>query len=313
MDGFEQTWLYYTSYAGFWRLSAPDLDAFRAQANFNLMELLKHPAAACFLLPAEGFVSPLLAIFAVALGFGVLRGVWLRGRSHGCSVLHLSAAAFVPIVLVWNFTLMDRFWLPFLPLLLAGASFELRNLAAAIRKTADGPRDQRVAAAAMGALAVGLLAYAGYRYAWEVRADRRAALTERSLLLADKRQAYSWLAEHAGAKPAISYEDALAYLYSGVQGLRPLQPSPQSFYEQSQEIFDRDLAKLGDAARTLDASFWIVSADDYGLASQMRELRDATRAELADEPVVFESADGLVRIHQLSFNSQARMRNHLPQ
>ncbi len=299
-NGFEQTWLYYTSYAGFWRFSAPDFDAVWAQLNFNLVELLKHPAVACFLLPVQGFVSPLAQVVSISLSAAVLHGVWARAQGRGWSVWHLSALAFIPIVLLWNFTLMDRFWLPFAPLLLAGASFELRSLAAALRTTMRSGLDQRIAGALLASLIAGLLLYGGLRYAWQARRESAARLEARLEAGDAKHEAYRWLASHADGRPVIVYEDAHAYLHSGVQGMRPLQVSPQSFYQQSREVFERDAARLGDAAAALGASFWVVAPDDYALESQMDELREATRLLLADEPVVFASGDGSVRIHELA-------------
>lgn len=64
--GFRQTWLYYTSYAGFWRLSVPDLDALLAPLQANLVHLFSTPAALCLGPPPPGSLVGILLFIAVS-------------------------------------------------------------------------------------------------------------------------------------------------------------------------------------------------------------------------------------------------------
>ena len=59
----------------------------------------------------------------------------------------------------------------------------------------------------------------------------------------------------------------------------------------------RDIARLGDTAAALHARYWVVSDDDFELDYAGPQLETATAELLQTWPVVFESADGAVRIH----------------
>ncbi|MEZ5364474.1 MAG: hypothetical protein R2748_19615 [Bryobacterales bacterium] len=99
-----------------------------AQVKSALTETLKHPSIAVFNLPAIGFTSMPMALVSIAISVGVVNGIVGRARRHGLHPIHVAALFYPPILLLWNFLLMERFWLPFLPLFLTGASFELQRM-----------------------------------------------------------------------------------------------------------------------------------------------------------------------------------------
>ena len=59
----------------------------------------------------------------------------------------------------------------------------------------------------------------------------------------------------------------------------------------------RDIARIGDTAAALNARYWIVSDDDFELDYAGPQLKTATAELLRNWPVVFESANGTVRVH----------------
>jgi hypothetical protein len=301
VSGFEQTWLYYTNYIAFWKLSTPSLDVLWAQVQFNGLELLKFPAVDAFLYNAEGMSSMYMQTTAVAISAAIIHGVVLRAKEHGYSSIHWMAVCYVPFILVWNFTLMSRFWLAFMPLFLVGAAVELRRLGSGIRKifVESAQSDQRIAAGFFAFALSALVLNGAWRYAVAVPRGFRSIAAHREKALAAKRQAYDWLAASSDTGPVISYEDGLLYLYTGTQGMRPFVASTEAFFRQDEDAMKRDIARLGDTATYLNAKYWIVSEDDFELDYAGPQLEAATAALLQTSPVVFESDGGTVQIHAI--------------
>lgn len=302
LNGFEQNWLYYTNYLEFWKLSVPSIEVLSAQVQFMLLELLKFPAVATLHFNAEGLASIVMQTTAIAISAGVIHGIVLRAKQRGMSAAHWMAVCYIPLILLWNYALMSRFWLAFIPLLLAGASHELGRLAGAIRKIfrESKQKDQRIAAALMGAALAGLVLNGTYRFAVSLPTAIRSLAENREKALVAKQEAYAWLANEAqSGATVVSYEDALAYLYSGSQGMRPFAASTAPFFLQDEDEMERDIARLGDTAKQLGARYWLVSDDDFELDYAKPQLIAATEDLLQGAPVVFESSKGTVRVYEL--------------
>ncbi len=306
-SGLDQTLLFYTSYLGFWRLSVPDWPTFSAMFSRNLVELLKTPAVECFFLPAGGFASPLLQISAVALSFGIVSGVVGRARRRGWHPVHFVLVFYSGVVLLWNYTLMDRFMLLFLPLFAAGVWHEARRIAArAVQLFREAaPWGERAAAALLVCLLAGLTAQAAWRAGWTIPQAYASALEKRQALNAEKRRAYAWIEQHAAPSDRfIADEDASLYLHTGRQGLRPMAFSTAAFYRQDQRLLDQDLARMSDTARGLRARYWLVASDDYHLESAEEWIR--ARTEQLLEPLVpaYSGPDGEIKIYDISSLSE---------
>ena len=300
--GFAQNLTYYTDYVGHWRESVPSLDILTAQVSFALTELLKHPAVAVFQIPATGFVSFPVAVLAIALTVGIVAGIVARAKKNGLHVIHWAALLYMPIVLLWNYLLMGRFWLPFLVLLFSGATHELIRIAGMTRENwKKSPAADRVVIAPFAAAILALVAFAGHRALLRSPAGLAAAEQTRVDLLDSKREAFRWLAANSDHSDAIvSSDDALLYLYVGRQGMRPFAPLTDSFFAQSQERLDRDLAGMADTALALEARYWVVSPDDFEMTHAPEEIRESQERQLERLPVVFTSNDGKVRVHDVS-------------
>lgn len=301
VSGFDQTWLFYTDYVAFWKLSVPSLDVLWAQVQFNGLELLKFPAVDVFLYNAEGMASMYMQTTAIAISAAILHGVYVRAQKCGYSSLHWMAICYVPVILLWNYTLMSRFWLAFMPLFLVGAAAELGRLGGGVRKVfaASGQLDQKIAAGLFAFALSALVLNGAWRYAVDVPRGFRSVAVHREQTLSAKREAYDWLARSSGSGPVISYEDALLYLYTGTQGMRPFICSTEPFFKQDEDAMKRDIARLGDTAAALNARYWIVTDDDFQLDYAGPQLETATAELLSSRPVVFESANGAVRIHAM--------------
>ena len=87
--GFRQTWLYYTSYGDFWKLSVPDLDHFLTMLGQNTILFLLMPASYFLFLGTEQ-VGALLSLLAhLAVTFAVFHGLFRHGKANGWSAVHL--------------------------------------------------------------------------------------------------------------------------------------------------------------------------------------------------------------------------------
>ncbi|MDA1258689.1 MAG: hypothetical protein O3C10_12760, partial [Chloroflexi bacterium] len=111
---------------------------------------------------------------------------------------------------------------------------------------------------------------------------------------------YDWLRGNSDADDRlIAYEDVVAYLATGRQGMRPIATSTASFYLQDREALQPDLDRLSDTARAIQARYWLVAPDDYQLEHADTFLREATAELLDGAPVVFKSQDGSVLLYEI--------------
>ena len=302
-DGYSQTVLFYTSYLGFWKFSVPDVSTLQAMASFNFTELLKQPAMLCFLLPAQAFSPMLLQMLAIALSFVVVKGVVGQVRACGWHPAYSALGFTIPFVLVWNYTLMDRFLLPFLPLFLAGAYREVRWVLGTTLEVIRSarPRTERLVSIVMMLGVVSLSVYTVSHLVWFGPAAAARGRQHRESLAARKQEAYRWIRSHtASTDRFIAYEDAVLFLYTGRQALRPIAFSTAAFYRQEKGILDQDLDRLADTARAVSARYWMVAPDDFGLDGGEEMILGHLNRLLASYPVAFSSGDGSVRIYDIA-------------
>ncbi|MEX2303710.1 MAG: hypothetical protein WD733_22395 [Bryobacterales bacterium] len=301
-SGYQQTLQFYGSYLSFWKLSTPDWPTFAALLSFNFRELVKQPAITVFSIPASGFSSFGWQLAAVAISFTIVKGMvaLAMARRHPA---FLVLAAYAGVVLVWNYTLMDRFFAWAVPLFLAGAWSEigrLTRLTLELFRPGKPLLDRAVAAVVMAAFAA-LGVYSGYRYLWVVPEAMAAKRTELGQMQTEKQQAYEWIRQNtAAADRFIADEDASLYLYTGRQALRPMAFSTAAFYLQSEAALDQDLARLTDSACGIGARYWLSAADDYHLESAQEFIQKRTAEVLAGRPAVYVSPGGGVRIYDIS-------------
>jgi hypothetical protein len=287
--GYNQTILFYTAYWDFWNLSVPDSGAFQAMLAGNLWEAVQAPAALCFplqLLPANPRLQGLILLMFTG---AILAGVFWFGRREW-HPFHFLLLLHVPVVALWNYPLANRFLLPFVPLFFLGA------LRAAQRALTVKPR---AAAFALGAGMLVLAADAGYSYFLALPEQMAGSTAYRRALAPEREEAYAWIRSHTSPEDRfIAYEDANLYLHTGRQALRPLAFSSEANYRNAKAVLNRDLEHLTDAARQIQARYWLAAEDDYQLEAGGATIRRATRGVLQKFPRVFRSAGGRVEIYE---------------
>jgi ABC-type sugar transport system permease subunit len=299
--GWVATWLYYTSYGGFWKLCVPNGKVLFSMAMRNLRSLLEQPASYC-LFPPLGDGRPLGILFGITLSVWILAGVVRQARADRWRPIHFIFPFTAVMAVGWNYGLMDRFLLLFLPLLYAGLWVEAKNFFTMLRTNlrAGRPRSDRVLAAIlMGALgAVGVLAVNEY-----VRGFRRALprlAAKRAVLAREKNELYEWIGHNTdpGAR-FVAYEDVSFYLSTGRQAMRPIAFSTEAFYMEDEDVLKRDLMHITDVARHIRARYWVVSSDDFDMETGT-PLVDERMAQLKSVlPLAFRSSSGKVQLYDL--------------
>ena len=300
--GFRQTWLYYTSYADFWKLSVPNLDRFLTMLWQNTMLFFLMPASYFLFLVVEkeGFLAALLGHLAVT--FAVFHGLFRHGKANGWSVVHLAVPLYSAALLVWSHGgYMLRFGLPLLPLFALGLWIEARTVVGVIVQTLRPPKpllDRFVAAGV--ALLILFFSIRGATGYWRRNNDIVAQSAERIEVSDEGQKLYEWIRNHTEASARfISCDDGHLYLSTRRQAIRPIFFSQEVSYANDVAVRDRDLAHLFDTARHVGASYWVVSSRDF----QWLRGGDAVRAKMEElltpQPVLFESSTGGFRVYDL--------------
>ena len=303
LTGYEQTSLFYRSYLGFWLNCVRDWATFQSMASFNFWEVMKQPAAVCFLLPVIGFEGGFLQAVAVALSLGIAKGALGLARLNGLHPLHVALFLTVPVTIAWNYTLLDRFLLPFLPLFLAGAYQEIKSILESVVEVfrARKPVVDRIVSGILAGALAWLVLFAAMGYLWRGPRGLLNVHEARASLAAEKRQAYGWIRENTKESDRfISYEDAALWLHTGRQGLRPMIFSTAAFYRQDKTVVERDLARFMDTANAIEAGYWMVAEDDFQLATASEMIGEHLERLLPSYSKVFETGGGRVKIYELS-------------
>jgi hypothetical protein len=243
---------------------------------------------------------------AIAASVVVLRGVWGTAQQGGLRPWHWAFLASMPISLAWNYPLFERFWAPWVPLLVAGAFFEMRRLVEPVRRNLrSGRTPDRIAALCLAAVFLGLAGFGLYRWFFDAPRAIAALAAARSEVAPAKLEAFEWLRRHAGrGTRVVAWEDGALHLHTGLEAMRPIALSTEAFARNDERILERDLAALGHTAEAIGARYWLYSQDDYFTEGARERVAEATRRHLSRFSAVFESSDGKVRIYRLDAHSQ---------
>jgi 4-amino-4-deoxy-L-arabinose transferase-like glycosyltransferase len=301
-QGWQQTLAFYTSYIGQWREFVPNWAAQRAVCVKNFLNLVEEPGSYLFLPLSDG-VAWLSVVGGSLVSLGAWAGIFSRARRGGWRSLFVIFPLYAAIVIPWPFPL-HRFLVPFQPLLFGGLAVSLTGLGRSVIGAFRGaaPAAERAIAAAMALIVIGLGGVAAANYASAVPRSMAHLMAGQRALLAEKRQAYGWIRAHAAPKaPFIAYDDVLLYLYTGRQAIRPIACSTTSFYTDDPAAVERDAAHLADVARHVDAGYWMVTVEDYGVELGRDKAVLGRRQDqlVGPLPVVFRSTDGRVVIYDL--------------
>ena len=300
--GFRQTWLYYTSYGDFWKLSVPDLDHFLTMLGQNTILFLLMPASYFLFLGTEQ-VGVLLSLLAhLAVTFAVFHGLFRHGKANGWSAVHLVVPLYSALLLVWSHgEYMLRFGLPLLPLFAIGLWTEARSVVGVVVQTLRPPKpllDRLVAAGV--ALVILFFVVRGAAGYWQRNNDIVAQSARRIEVSGEEQELYDWIRDHTEASARfISCDDGNLYLYTRRQAIQPIVFSQEVSYANDSAVRDRDLANVFDTARHVGARYWVVSSSDFHWLSGGDAARAKIEELLSGQPVLFESSTGKFRVHDL--------------
>ena len=122
----QRSWLYYTSYLSFWRADAIQGHALWAMIKQNLTLLSVQPGI-YFLDPQVLKPSGPVIIAALILSIGIWKG-WFTHAKSRLEPVHFALALYLIPVILWDYPLVERFLIPFLPFIVLGLWLEVRRL-----------------------------------------------------------------------------------------------------------------------------------------------------------------------------------------
>lgn len=296
--GWQQTWLYYTSYAGMRKLSIIDL---------GLTSYIFFSHILYFIADTSGYlISPLfrrnvvLWFVSTLLTFAIiLFGIRLQVKRSGWQPIHFSLLLYVAIILFWDYLGWDRFLLAFLPLFVAGFYLGAKELVSrAWHCRSSGLWMDKIIWGALSAAILLLSVGVMWNFMLGERVELHAESKKRELLLSEKREMYDWIRRNDSKDARVvtpDTEDAAFYLYTGRQAMRRIAFLPAGAYDE--QITRRDLDHVMDVAQATGAQYWI-TVDQYD--ASWKAYHDLVQARLSllssVLPEVFRSSNGHVRI-----------------
>jgi len=299
------TWLYYTSYAGFWRADVLSHGVFWQTVKDDILAALVQPAT--YFVKATYLGTP---VFALVL-FVILSVIAFRGgvrlvSSAGWQPIHIALGLYLLPILVWNYGVMDRFLLPFLPLIFAGLWSEVQHVVSQVRSAYGGKGRAEVVTVAcfFGVAGAALLVGVGASWSGEYRGIMRES-ESRAALLVEKREAYAWLEKNSSRDAlSIAYEDASMFLYSERQAIRPVIFSTAGV--KRPDVLNSELACITSSAEAIHAKYWLVSDDDFESEWEAARLRAKEKEREMERRLnpIFRSGQDKVRIYKLDANGQ---------
>lgn len=300
-SGWAHEWAYYMNYPAFYKMSVPNAHVFREMLAHNLGQLALGPSQ-YFLFPSLGphvLAGFLLAVCALAL---ISVGIMRQAQSEGCKAIYCTFCFFLLIALVWDYPMFTRFFIPFLPLIAAALFLEAKHdvlwgwntllrrrgfMDALLGRTMGLGISVAVLALVLNVLVRG-------------RGVIAKASSDRGVILRSKREAYGWISRSTSAGcRIIAYEDGAAYQYTGREAMRPVTLTVESFYNE--DVMRNELQHMMDVARAVDASYWIISDDDYRVDNITAGRGQKRRVKTLENalPLEFQSTDGSVRVYGL--------------
>jgi len=304
-DSWRMTWLYYTSYGGFWRADVLSHGVFWQTVRNDFLAVLIQPAS--YFVKASYLRPPVFAlVLFVILSVLAIRGGVRLVRSARWQPIHIALGFYLLPILAWDYGVMDRFLLPFLPLIFAGVWREFQHVILQVRLVPRGKGRAEVAIVACFFCVAGAALLYGIGASWsgEIRDIARES-ESRAALLTEKREAYAWLKENSARDAmAIAYEDASMFLYSGRQAIRPVIFSAAGVNRP--DVLNSELACIVSSAEAIHAKYWVVSDDDFGSEWEPAKSRARAKEQEIEQRLspLFRSEQGKVRVYKLDSMGQ---------
>jgi hypothetical protein len=297
------TWIYFTSYWKFWKASAIENHAFWSFVDTNIRALV-YQLGAYFLDLRQLRLTPLALVLFIVVLLIAVRGLIRQIEEEALLPAYLALGFYLVPVLIWDWPNLERFLIPFLPIIIAGAWTEALRITTMVTSAFKqiGNMQARIAAMTCAITGIAIITAAGVTW-WRAIAVVADLSAERSALLIDKREAYQWLRERTAPDARIiAYEAGSAFLYSTRQGIAPAVLLPCGKFQQ--EVLDAQADCLLAPAEPIAASYWIVADDDFHLewpTATSRERSIEKQLE-ASYPLLFRTQAGHVRIYRLPYS-----------
>jgi hypothetical protein len=302
--GWNQVAAYYTSYTRFqWGMGVPSLGAMERMVLLNLFIFAASPGP-ILIGTFAGTFGKVVFVSAMLLSLPLWIGLARQSRIAEWRAVIFTMLFYGVVILFWPYPQPERFLLPFLPILLAGLWCELRRIAIAtvtrLREASATP--QRMSALRVQAI-VGsvflffLLALGVWNCLLRDPRARQQGAAFLAATLEQRKEAYRWIREHTAPDDRVAaWQDAVLYLYTGRQSLRPVAILPQVIYSDDEASLQRDLAHICDAPRHEAVKYWMTAPDDFRLESHPEDLTARMTQVAGVLPVVYHSQDGSVQI-----------------
>ena len=135
--GWTRAVAYYTSYLAIWRLGVPNIQVFWATIYDNIFFLALSPArflGSPLVSARPAFVRTAAGLLFLLLG---VVGVVRQARTRGWNVVHYAFPFYLVVIALWNYSDRgNRFFLPFLFLVIAAVWTEVRRIIVALSGSA---------------------------------------------------------------------------------------------------------------------------------------------------------------------------------
>jgi hypothetical protein len=261
--GWTHAWTFYTDYVGIWRVGVPDVHVFWLMLKNNAGMILREPAD---LLLGPTFVRDTMLgrVLILVAAVTTLTGILRQGKQYGWKPIHFASLLYIPVLLLWNYPDASRFSLPFWPLLVAGVWAEGRHLVRLIRSTLSRRSAvfEKGLGLTMGLAVTTLVCGVAENSVAGVRTAVEQISRDRQGLLRDKLECYDWIRRNTDSNDrVVAYEDAVAYLYTGRQTVRPTIFTTDEFYEPQR--LSQEVSHFVDVAQAIQARYWLLAADDF--------------------------------------------------
>jgi hypothetical protein len=270
----QMSWMYYTSYISYWRADAIGLHALWGMVRENLLLLGIQPGI-YFLDPQVLKPGGAVIIAASLVSFAVWKRLIFKVR-RTLAPVHFAFAAYLIPVIFWDYPLVERFLIPFIPLLVMALWLEVTNLVGLIQRTLSGAtKDQRPAAVFLAVIVCTFAIFSGVSFQnGTVGYLQKSRI--RAAMLREKQMAYEWLVANTTRDDVVvAYEDASLYLYTGRQSFRPVIFSPAG--GSNPELQRAEQECMGVSAKALHAKYWLISDDDFGM--ELGKAAEMARAQ----------------------------------
>lgn len=280
--GFQHVLAYYRSYIGMWVLSVPDVSVLAPMLWNNVRKLMLAPGQYFVMIGSSlprNLLTTTIALLVSTISVG---GIARWYAKNSCGAMLFMFAGSVPVFLLWNYPIYERFLLPFVPLIFLGLEVEIRRIASVLISGARaGDTVNRSVAIALGSILTALVLLGGYNY-WHYGHVLMVLSRHRATLNRERRDGYDWISRNTPISARVlAYEDGLVYLYTGRQAVRPVVITTDCYYQPERQKCASDFSEMGSWTAYVGAKYWLFDSDDLEFEGD-RQFRPEVQQHIAN-------------------------------